>query len=152
MIIKWREQSAAGEVTHEFDWQGSPRTQEMRWIKERTEFRTTVAFLEALEEMDPDAIIALIIILSARHGRQLKWDQVDVDPLNDLDYILSEEERKRSNLIKLLEDGKSGDDGKGKDLPVPTSGTSNGHLSAAVLKPNASITLPPSGDATVSPT
>jgi hypothetical protein len=156
MIIKWREQTPEGVTEHDFDWAGAPRTKEMRWIKQRTEFKTTSKFLEALEEMDPDAITALVIILSARHGRQLKWDDVDVDPINELDFLLSDDERKRAGLIELLKDGKPITDetlaGKAPEPddgpPVQTSGTSNGLLSAAALKPSNATTLPRSGDAT----
>lgn len=148
MIIKWREDTGAGEVVHEFDWAGAPKTQEMRWIKERTEFRSTVAFLEALEVMDPDAIIALIIILNARQGRRLKWDEVDINPVTDLDYVLSAEEKKRSNLIRLLEEGKIDDARGGKGEPALTSGTSNGTPNAAVLKLNDPTTPVHSGDGT----
>lgn len=149
MIIKWREQTGSGEIEHEFDWSGAPRTIEMRWIKERTEFHTTISFLTALEEMDPDAVAALICILNARHGRTLKFSEVDVDPINDLDFVLNKEEEARSNLIKLIENGGTPEPGKAQTIndgpPVQTSGTSNGALSAAALVPNSAITLPSSG-------
>lgn len=151
MIIKWREQTGSGEVEHEFDWAGAPRTREMRWIKERTEFKNTISYLNALEEMDPDAIAALICILTAREGRTLKFSEVDIDPLNDLDFVLNTEEQKRSNMIKLLNEGGSTEEGKAPTsdaAPVPTSGTSNGALSAAALTPSSVITLPSSGDGT----
>lgn len=157
MIIKWREQTTEGVVEHDFDWAGAPRTKEMRWIKGRTEFKTTSAFLSALEEMDPDAITALVCILSAREGRSLKWDDVDVDPINELDFVLTEEERKRAGLIELLKDGKpipEPEPGKAPDdgPPVRTSGTSNGLLSAAALKPSNGTMPLSSGDATGSTT
>jgi hypothetical protein len=152
MIIKWRESTPEGVVEHDFDWAGAPRTKEMRWIKNRTEFRTTSSFLEALEEMDPDAIAALICILSAREGRSLKFDDVDVDPLNDLDYVLTEEERKRAMLLQTIQNGskpETSEPGKAEiSLPVQTSGTSNGALSAAVSKPSSGTTPLPSGGGT----
>lgn len=153
MIIKWREQTDSGEVEHEFDWAGAPRTKEMRWIKERTEFRTTIAFLNALEEMDPDAMAALICVLAARKGRTLKFSDVDIDPLNEIDFVLNETEQARAGLIKLINEGGS-TEGKattdGDAPPVQTSGISNGALSAAVLKPSFATTPPSSGDATAS--
>lgn len=151
MIIKWREQTDSGEVEHEFDWAGAPRTREMRWIKERTEFKNTISYLNALEEMDPDAIAALICILNARQGRTLKFSEVDIDPLNDLDFVLNLEEQKRSNLIKLISEGGSTDEGKAPKndaAPVQTSGTSNGALSVAALTHSSVTMLPSSGDGT----
>jgi hypothetical protein len=157
MIIKWRELTPTGEtVEHDFDWAGAPRTKEMRWIKQRTEFKTTSGFLTALEEMDPDAITALVIILSARTGRTLKWDDVDVDPINELDFLLTDEERKRAGLIELLRDGKpiltdaDVEPGKEDGPPVRASGTSNGLLSAAASKPSNATMPPHSGNATAS--
>lgn len=153
MIIKWREQTDSGEVEHEFDWAGAPRTREMRWIKERTEFKNTISFLGALEEMDPDAIAALICVLNAREGRTLKFSDVDIDPLNDLDFVLSVEEQKRSGLINLINESGSTEGKAAADPdapPVQTSGISNGHLSAAVSKLNSATTPPPSGDVTAS--
>lgn len=153
MIIKWREQTDSGTVEHEFDWAGAPRTKEMRWIKERTEFKNTISFLAALEEMDPDAIAALICVLNAREGRTLKFSEVDIDPLNDLDFVLSAEEQKRSSLINLINEGGSTEGKVTMDRdapPVHPSGTSNGALSAAASKPNSVITPPSSGDVTVS--
>lgn len=154
MIIKWREQTDAGEVEHEFDWAGAPRTREMRWIKERTEFKNTIKFLEALEEMDPDAMAALICILCARQGRSIKIGDVDIDPLNEIDFVLNAEEQARSNLIKMISDSGS-TESEGKDdqgPPVRTSGTSNGALSAVALKPNSASILLPSGGGTDSTT
>jgi len=151
MIIKWTE----GEVVHEFEWSGSPRTQEGRWIKERTGW-STKKFLEALEELDPDAIIALIIVLSGREGRKLKWDEVDVDPVNDLDWIPTEEEKKKINEAAAEEAARSG---KSLLPPAPedtvrridfvTGQTSNGHLSAAALSPKSEATPSSSGDGSV---
>jgi hypothetical protein len=155
VIIKWREQTDSGETVHEFDWAGAPRTKEMRWIKERTEFKTTIAFLNALEEMDPDAMAALICILNARHGRTLKFSDVDIDPLNEIDFVLNETEQARAGLIKLINEGGS-TEGKAKAdgdaPPVQTSGISNGALSAAVLKPSLATTPLASGDGTASTT
>lgn len=151
MIIKWREQTDSGEVVHEFDWAGAPRTKEMRWIKERTEFKTTIKFLEALEEMDPDAMAALICILNARHGRTMKFSEVDIDPLNEIDFVLNDEEQARSKLIQTINDTMNADPGKARPsdaAPVQTSGISNGALSAAVLKPSFATTPPNSGDGT----
>lgn len=148
MIIKWTE----GEVVHEFEWSGSPRTQEGRWIKERTGW-STKKFLEALEELDPDAIIALIIILSGREGRKIKWDEVDIDPVNDLDWIPTEEEKKKIEEAAAAEAAASG---KGSLLPPApedtvrkidnvTGRTPNGHLAVAVLSPKSEPTHSSSG-------
>lgn len=150
MIIKWREQTEAGEVEHEFDWAGAPKTKEMRWVKERTEFRGTLDFLEALERMDPDAIAALVCLLCARHGRAMKIDDVDIDPINDLDFIMNTEESARAKLIQTINDTMNAAPGKAPDAgpPVQTSGPSNGLLSAAVSNPSSGITLRTSGDGT----
>lgn len=145
MIIKWRD----GKTTHEFDWSGAPKTQEGRWIKERTGW-STKGFLHALEELDPDAIIALIIILNKRHGRILKWDDVDIDPVNDLDFEPSEDELKRLREVEAAEEAAK----KGKYLPpVPelkpdspsTGQTPNGHLNVAALSPKSELTQTSSG-------
>lgn len=150
MIIKWKE---TPDITHEFEWSGSPRTQEGRWIKERTGW-STKKFLEALEELDPDAIIALIIILCGREGRKLKWDEVDVDPVNDLDWIPTEAEMQKINEEAARQAAASG---KSLLPPAPedtvrkidsvTGQTPNGHLSVAVLSPKSEPTLSSSGDA-----
>jgi hypothetical protein len=151
VIIKWREETDSGQVEHEFDWAGAPRTKEMRWIKERTEFKNTISFLTALEEMDPDAIAALICVLNAREGRTLKFSEVDIDPLNDLDFVLSVEEQKRSNLINMINEGGSTEGKVETDAPpVRPSGISNGHLSAAVSMPKSGTTPLSSGDVTAS--
>lgn len=153
MIIKWRD----GETEHEFEWSGSPRTQEGRWIKERTGW-STKKFLDALEELDPDAVIALIIILAKRKGRILKWDDVDIDPVNDLDFEPSENELERLREAQAAEAALA--KGKGMLPPVPdlkpdqqgTGPNGNGALSAAALSPRSEATQPSSGTDSVSTT
>lgn len=148
MIIKWTEGNGA---VHEWEWSGSPRTQEGRWIKERTGWSTT-KFLEALGELDPDAIIALVIIMSAREGRKLKWDDVDLDPINDLEWIPTEDELQKLKIQEAV----SGKEAKPETLPpaqeprlsdVPSSIglPGNGHLAKVVLSPKSEPTAQDSG-------
>ena len=141
MIVKWRERRDDGStVVHEFDWSGSPTTQEGRWIKQRTGW-TTRKFIEALDELDPDAVIALVCTLAARHGRKLSWDTLDIDPVSDLEIIPTKDEEDRIKEAAAQEA-----ESRGKSLPAPSvdtaepaasGGTTNGHLSAAVLKPSS---------------
>lgn len=150
MIIKWRE----GETVHEFDWSGAPRTQEGRWIKERTGWSTR-KFLDALEDLDPDAVIALIITLAAREGRKIKWDDVDIDPVSDLEFIPTEEESRKVREVEAAQ--AAADSGKGslpspglrviEDGPKPIGQTGNGLLSVAGSTPNAGPTQQSSGTA-----
>lgn len=148
MIIKWRESNG---VVHEWEWSGSPRTQEGRWIKERTGWSTT-KFLEALGELDPDAIIALVIIMSMREGRKLKWDEVDLDPINDLEWIPTEDELQKMKVQEVTQ-GKaetpSGlppvQDLQPSDVPSPTGHHENGHLTKAALSPKSEPTVLGSG-------
>lgn len=149
MIVKWRERRDDGStVVHEFDWSGSPTTQEGRWIKQRTGW-TTRKFIEALDELDPDAVIALVCTLAARHGRKLSWDTLDIDPVSDLEIIPTKDEEDRIKEAAAQEV-----ESRGKSLPAPSvdtaepaasGGTTNGHLSAAALKPSAGPTPPSSG-------
>lgn len=156
MIVKWRERVGTEYVTHEFDFSGSPRTQEGRWIKERTGW-STKAFLDALDELDPDAVIALLCILSAREGRKLSWDAVDVDPVTELELTptKAEEERVREALAaqEVASRGKGSlPPANGLDLPSAESGhggSSNGLLERAVSNPSAAPTLPSSGHVSV---
>lgn len=149
MIIKWRE----GETVHEFEWSGAPRTQEGRWIKERTGWSTR-KFLDALEDLDPDAVIALIITLAARDGRKIKWDDVDIDPVSDLEFIPTEDEARKVREVEAAQ--AAADSGKGslppspelrliEDGPRSTGATPNGLLSVAASTPNAGPTLRSSG-------
>lgn len=149
MIIKWREDS---ETTHEWDWSGAPKVQEGRWIKERTGW-STKGFLDALEDLDPDAVIALICVLSARDGRKLKWDEVDLDPVSDLEFIPTKDELDKVREVEAAEAAARG--GKGylppaQDLRPPATSTGqspNGHLGAAVLSPRSEATPSNSGTA-----
>lgn len=149
MIIKWRE----GETVHEFDWSGAPRTQEGRWIKDRTGWSTR-KFLDALEDLDPDAVIALIITLAAREGRKLKWDDVDVDPVNDLEFVPTESELQKVREVEAAEQAAASGKGslpRAQDLRVTDDGpkvigvTGNGQLSAGVLTPRSEATPQNSG-------
>jgi len=150
VIIKWRE----GSDVHEFEWSGAPRTQEGRWIKERTGWSTR-KFLDALEDLDPDAVIALIITLAARTGRKIKWDDVDIDPVSDLEFIPTEEESRKVREVEAAEAAAAS--GKGSlpspdlrvidDGPRVTGPTQNGLLSVAVSNPNAGAIPRSSGTA-----
>lgn len=148
MIIQWRESNG---VVHEWEWSGSPRTQEGRWIKERTGWSTT-KFLEALGELDPDAIIALVIIMSAREGRKLKWDDVDLDPINDLEWIPTEDELQKMKIQEAVQ-GKAetqnglppAQDLRPSDVPSSIGLPENGQLAKAVLKPKSEPTALDSG-------
>lgn len=148
MIIKWRESNG---VVHEWEWSGSPRTQEGRWIKERTGWSTT-KFLEALGELDPDAVIALVIILSAREGRKLKWDEVDLDPVNDLEWIPTEDELQKLKIQEATQGKVETPNGlppaqelRPSDVPSSTGHPENGQLARAVLKPRSELTVLDSG-------
>jgi hypothetical protein len=150
VIIKWRENS---ETTHEWDWSGAPKVQEGRWIKERTGW-STKGFLDALEDLDPDAVIALICILSARDGRKLKWDEVDLDPVSDLEFIPTKDELDKVREVEAAEAAARG--GKGylppaQDLrPLAASSTGqtgNGHLGAAASSHRSEVTPSNSGTA-----
>lgn len=151
MIIKWTEGNGA---VHEWEWSGSPRVQEGRWIKERTGWSTT-KFLEALGELDPDAIIALVIIMSAREGRKLKWDDVDLDPINDLEWIPTEDELQKLKIQEAVQgkaEAKSdalppAQEPRPSDVPSSIGQTGNGHLAKAVLNPKPELTVPDSGHA-----
>lgn len=147
MIIKWREDS---ETTHEWTWSGAPKVQEGRWIKERTGW-STKGFLDALEDLDPDAVIALICILSARDGRKLKWDEVDLDPVSDLEFIPTKDELDKVREVEAAEAAARG--GKAYLPPVQdlrsvassTGQSTNGHLGAAALSPKSEATPSSSG-------
>lgn len=149
MIIKWREDS---EITHEWTWSGAPKVQEGRWIKERTGW-STKGFLDALEDLDPDAVIALICILSARDGRKLKWDEVDLDPVSDLEFIPTKDELDKVREVEAAEAAARG--GKAwlppaQDLRSADSSTgrnTNGHLDAAVSNHRSEVTPSSSGTA-----
>lgn len=148
MIIKWRESNG---VVHEWEWSGSPRTQEGRWIKERTGWSTT-KFLEALGELDPDAIIALVIIMSAREGRKLKWDDVDLDPINDLEWIPTEDELQKLKIQEATQGKAETSNGlppaqvpQPSDVPSSIGHPENGLLAKAVSKPKSELTVPDSG-------
>ncbi len=149
MIIKWRE----GDTVHEWDWSGAPRTQEGRWIKERTGW-TTKQFLDALEDLDPDAVIALLCVLAARNGRKLDWNSVDVDPVNDLEFVPTKDELDKVRELEAMQAAASR--GKGSLPPAGeivktiepashTGQTGNGALSAAGLSPRSAPTQPSSG-------
>lgn len=152
MIVKWRERVGGGEtVTHEFEWSGSPRTQEGRWIKERTGW-STKQFIEALDELDPDAVIALICTLAAREGRKLSWDSLDIDPIEDLEIIPTKAEEDRAREALAAQEAAA----RGKGLPparelvsgpdeTPRGGTGNGHLERAVSKVSVEPTQRNSG-------
>lgn len=151
MIIKWTEGNG---VVHEWEWSGSPRVQEGRWIKERTGWSTT-KFLEALGELDPDAIIALVIIMSAREGRKLKWDDVDLDPINDLDWIPTEDELQKMKIQEAVQ-GKDekktealppAQEPRLSDVPSSTGHPENGHLAKAGLSLKSEPTALDSGHA-----
>lgn len=149
MIIKWRESEG---VVHEWDWSGAPRTQEGRWIKERTGW-TTKMFLDALEDLDPDAVIALLCVLAARDGRKLKWDEVDVDPVNDLEFIPTQNELDKVRELEAMQTAAA--KGKGSLPPAGeivrkidqshTGLNGSGALSAVALSPKSAPTLQSSG-------
>lgn len=149
MIVKWRERVGAETVTHEFDFSGSPRIQEARWIKQRTGW-STKKFLDALDELDPDAVIALLCILSAREGRKLSWDAVDLDPVTDLELLPSEDELQKVREAEAAQRAVA--EGKGSLPPVPElkienspGGSESGHLAKAASSTNGSPTPGSSG-------
>lgn len=150
MIIKWRE---TPEIEHEWEWSGAPRVREAKWIKERTGW-TTKAFLDALEDLDPDAVIALICVLCARDGRTIKWDEVDLDPVNDLDFVPTKDELDKVRELEAAQAAASA--GKGSIPPVgdlvrsipPRSSTGqagNGALAGAALSPRSEPIQPSFG-------
>lgn len=140
MIVKWKMNG----VDHESDWSGSPTTQEGRWIKSRMGW-STKQFLEALEELDADAIIALICIFGRREGLIFKWDEVDIDPIRDMEWIPTEDELARAREVEAASEVAQ----KGAGSPVPPelpiitpSGTpANGRLSAVASMPKSEPTV-----------
>ncbi len=149
MIVKWREKVGAEYVTHEFEFSGSPRIQEARWIKQRTGW-STKKFLDALDELDPDAVIALLCILAARDGRKLSWDKVDLDPVTDLELLPSEDELARVREAEAAQ--RAAEEGKGSLPPalelgevILPGGSESGLLGRAVSNTSASPTPESSG-------
>ncbi len=148
MIVKWREHRDGGVVEHEWTFSGAPRLQEARWIKQRTGW-SIKAFLDGLDEMDPDAVIALIVLLSARDGRKLSWDAVDLDPVEDFEIHPSEDEIAKVRAAEAEQEAKA----RGKALPpaldltdlTSRSGSESGHLAKAASTPNGSPTPQSSG-------
>jgi len=149
MIIKWREHRDGETVEHEWTFSGAPKLQEARWIKQRTGW-SIKGFLDALDEMDPDAVIALIVLLSARDGRKLSWDSVDLDPVTDFEILPSEDELAKVRAAQAEQEAAA----RGKAVLPPAldladlpsrSGNESGLLAKAASTHNGSPTPPSSG-------
>ncbi len=88
--------------------------------------------------------------MSRREGRLLKWDDVDIDPATDLEWIPTEDEKKLIEAEAAKEAAKSG---KALLPPVPelspvltTGRIGNGALSGAALSPKSEPILSNSGE------
>ncbi|WP_435111871.1 hypothetical protein [Nocardiopsis synnemataformans] len=130
MIIKLMHHDAP---TQEWEWSGAPTLSEARLIKERTGL-TIKGFLEGFQEMDPDAITAMLYVLHRREGKAVAWDDIDCE-IGDtprpgvpaLSFEVDEDEQIKVQAAAALAES-SGSEGKAPTPPavVPTPPTTPG--------------------------
>lgn len=147
MIIRLTEK----DNKREWVWTGAPSLDEARLIKARTGW-TIKGFLEAFEEMDPDAYTSLLYVLYRRDGEVIPWDDITCDVFADsgrglplLEFELSAEEEKQA-AVAIAAAGM----GKPVEVPPPTNG--NGRTEKAALKPKPATTRGTSRSVTTSTT
>lgn len=68
--------------TYEFDM---PRLKEIRDVIEAKAGLTTREFLDGLQQLHGGALTALMLILHRRDGKNLRWDDIDLE-LEGLDF------------------------------------------------------------------
>ena len=99
--------------------------QELRTVKKLVGLRAT-AFGEAMDEMDPDAIAALLFVLHKRNGIVVPFDDINLD-FRDLDIeTTEEEEREVADLEKRMQEAAE----KGQ-APKVTTAIKNGRNAKA---------------------
>lgn len=88
MFVKWK-----GRDLGEFS--GMPSLQEARKIRSMVGMLPE-EWLTGLQKADPDCFIALVVVMLARNGEQVRFDSVDGE-YTDLEIELSEKEKEAQN-------------------------------------------------------
>jgi hypothetical protein len=87
-------------VAHEWEFD-SPTLRELRSIKKLTGLNG-VAFSEAAEQSDPEALAALLWVLHKRSGITVPFDDVDLD-FGDFEMVETEAERLAREAMEAQE-------------------------------------------------
>lgn len=76
------------------EWKGAPRLKEARLVKQ-TIGLLPQDFIEAVSQMDPDALCMLVSLMYTRNGQLVSYEEIDGE-YEDFELELSDEEKRQA--------------------------------------------------------